>query len=87
MPGGIVTYIVVLLVLFLVFKVFSLSMKLFFKLLINAVIGALILIVFNFFGDVIFGFVIEINWLTALITGLLGVPGVILIIIIKLITG
>lgn len=84
MPGGIITFLGVLVVLFIVFKVFSLSMKLFIKLLINAILGAVVLTVFNFFGDALFSFSLDINWLTALITGILGLPGVVLLVILKL---
>ena len=89
MPGtGIITFIIVLFVIFLIFKIFKLSLKLFFKLLLNAVIGAVILLIFNYVFAGLFNlaiFEIPINWLTALVTGVLGVPGVIILFIIHLI--
>ena len=49
MPGtGIITFIIVLFVIFLIFKIFKLSLELFFKLLLNALIGAVILFIFNY---------------------------------------
>ena len=81
-------FIAVLFVIFIVFKIFHLSLKLFFKLLLNAIIGAVILVIFNFIFAGIFNwefFAININWLTALVTGILGVPGVIILLIIRLI--
>lgn len=81
-------FIAVLFVIFIVFKIFHLSLKLFFKLLLNALIGAVILFIFNFIFAGIFNwefFAININWLTALVTGILGVPGVIILLIIRLI--
>lgn len=85
MEGAVIVFIAVLVALFVIFKV---SLKVFVKLLINSVLGALILFVFNFiFSDILnlAFFEITINWLTAFITGLLGVPGVILILLFKLI--
>lgn len=44
-------------------------------LVINIVIGIALLYIFNIFGAGILGFVLPINWITALIVGILGVPG------------
>lgn len=88
MEGAVIVFIAVLVAPFVIFKVFKVSLKVFVKLLINSVLGALILFVFNFiFSDILnlAFFEITINWLTAFITGLLGVPGVILILLFKLI--
>lgn len=84
---GIIAFIGILLFLFILFRIFGWSIKLFFRMLINAVAGALTLIVFNFIFADIFSlnvFRIDINWITAIFTGVLGVPGVILLLIIKL---
>lgn len=59
----------------------------FFKLLINALIGAALLFVFNFVFAGLLNlsfFYINITWLTALITGIFGVPGVVVLLIIGL---
>lgn len=48
MAPQILTFIIVLAVIFIIFKIFNLSIKIFFKLLINALIGAALLFVFNF---------------------------------------
>lgn len=84
---GMITFIAVLVVIYLVFKIFKLSIKLFVKFLINALIGAVLLFVFNFVFYQKLGikeFNIPINWVTAAITGVLGVPGVIIMLIVKL---
>ena len=80
--GSVVAFGAGLLVLWLVFKILSLPIRILFRLLINAVIGAVILIIFNFLGDFI-GLSIVINPVTAVVTGLLGVPGVILLVILQ----
>lgn len=87
MSYGLIAFVGVLLLLFILFKLFGWSIKLFFRMLINALIGAVILIVFNFVFADIFNlevFKIGINWITAIVTGVLGVPGVILLLILKL---
>lgn len=50
------------------------------QILINGLIGVVLLYVFNLIGAN-FGFVIPINWITALVSGFLGIPGVILLMI------
>lgn len=75
--------IAVALGIILLFKILSKPIKLIFKLLINAAIGWVVLGIFNFFGEAV-GFTLDINLLNALITGILGVPGVILLVLLKL---
>ena len=49
-------------------------------LVINSVFGAILLMIVNYFGAY-FGITIGINLLTALIAGILGIPGVVLMIL------
>ena len=87
MAPQILTFIIVLAVIFIIFKIFNLSIKIFFKLLINALLGAALLFVFNFVFAGLMNlsfFYISITWLTALITGIFGVPGVVVLLIIGL---
>lgn len=67
----------------LLLKIFSAPIRLALKLLINAGVGFLILFVVNFFGAFV-DFTLGINLLNALVAGILGVPGVVLLILIKL---
>lgn len=67
-----------LLVLWILFKVFSWPVKVLFKLVLNAVAGAIVLLVVNIIGG-FFNFTLPITAFTSLIVGLLGVPGVALI--------
>ncbi|MDF2840829.1 MAG: bofA [Clostridia bacterium] len=60
-----------------------LPIKMIVRLIINGVIGALALIVFNLFGSYI-GVTIGVNPVTALIAGFLGIPGVLLMIFVKM---
>ena len=70
-------------VVVLLVKILSAPIRLIFKLLLNALFGFLILFVFNFFSSFI-GLTLEINLLSALIAGVLGVPGVILLILLQI---
>ena len=69
--------------IYLVVKIFSWPIKMFVKLLINGVLGAIFLMLVNFVGGG-FGISLGINAFTALIAGFFGVPGVIFLIVLKL---
>lgn len=69
--------------LFLIVKIFSWPIKIFIKLFSNAILGVILLVLTNFIGGY-FHFAIGINWATALVAGFFGVPGVIFLIIFKL---
>lgn len=60
-----------------------LPIKLIVRLVVNGIIGAVALIIFNFFGSYI-GVTIGVNPITALIAGFLGIPGVLLMIFVKI---
>ena len=64
----------------IVVKFFSWPLKILGKLILNGVFGVLLLLLVNFVGEYV-GIGIEINAVTALIAGFLGVPGVIFLII------
>lgn len=76
--------IIGLLFLVVIVKVFSWPIKLLVKLIINGILGVILLFVFNFIGQN-FGVTIGINAITALIAGFCGIPGVIFLVIFKLI--
>ena len=61
-------------------KVFSWPLKVLGKLILNGGLGVLLLLLVNFAGQYV-GVSIGINAITALIAGFLGVPGVIFLII------
>lgn len=71
-------FVIGVLVLFIILKILSMPMKLIIKFLINALIGGVVLYVLN-----LFGVGIVINWITALIVGFLGIPGVIIVAILQ----
>lgn len=50
------------------------------KVLINSFVGAIVLFVLN-----LLGFGIPINWFTSIVVGALGVPGIVILVILKLV--
>lgn len=66
-------------ILFLLIKLLKWPMKI----ILNGIIGVVILYIVNLIGTS-FNFSLAINPITALITGFLGIPGVIVLIIIRL---
>ena len=65
-----------------VVKLLSWPFRKIFKLLLNIFFGVCLIVLVNTFGVGI-GIAIPFNWITALIAGILGVPGVICLIIIN----
>lgn len=72
---------------FLLFKVFHVSTAILWRLLINGLLGTFLLFLFNIIFYVYFDmefFYIPITWVSAVIAGVLGIPGVILLLILKI---
>ncbi len=80
-----VLYFILGLVLVLfVLKIFGKPIKFLIKIAINTFLGGIVLLIINTLGAG-FKIAIGINYLTALIVGILGLPGVILLILLSLI--
>ena len=77
---GILVILGVILAAWVLLKLFKVSFKIIWKLLVNALIGGLVLFVLNFIP----GVNMQINWLTTILTGLFGVPAVLVIFIVSL---
>ena len=71
---------VLLLMLFI--RIIRLPLKWMFKGLLHAAVGFVALFIFNFLGSWI-NVELELNLFNALITGIFGVPGVIILLVIK----
>ncbi len=79
MMTSIVIFVAAIAVVLLVLKLLGKSVKLLCGILVNAIIGAVIMFILNALGvGVVF------NWIAALIIGLLGIPGLILVVILQL---
>lgn len=68
-------------ILFIILKLFKLPLKILF----NGIFGVILLYLVNFIGGQVgYPDIIGINWITALIAGFLGIPGVAVLVIFKL---
>jgi len=80
--AAILAYAFGLLLLYVVGRVLIMPLKIVIKLVYNALIGGVILLLLNFIGGY-FGLHIALNPVTALVVGFLGVPGVIMLLILQ----
>lgn len=80
----IIPFAIGVLVLFIVLKLLTLPMKLIVKLLINSIVGGIAIFVINLIGAN-FNFAIDLNWFSAIIVGVLGLPGAIIVAILQFI--
>ncbi|MGH4050744.1 MAG: pro-sigmaK processing inhibitor BofA family protein [Clostridium sp.] len=79
---NILYFIIGIVAMVIVVKLFSWPLKILVKLLFNCVCGVLLLLLVNFLGQYI-NIDVPINAISALIAGFLGVPGVIFLIVFK----
>ena len=66
----------------LLLKLLRKPIKWAFKLLLHALFGFIFLFLFNFFGAWV-DLSLELNWVNAVVTGVLGVPGVVILLLVK----
>lgn len=81
--GIILAYSAGIMLIFMISWIFVKPFKFLGRLILNSLLGALFLIIFNFFGQYT-GLYIGVNEVTALILGILGIPGFIAILVVKL---
>ena len=84
--GVILAYAIGIILLFILGRLLLVPLKVVMKLIYNALLGAIAILAVNFIGG-LFGFHIALNIYTAFIVGTLGVPGFVLLVILKLIFG
>lgn len=83
---AILAYAIGLILLYVVGRILIVPLQLILKLIYNGVIGGIVLLALNFLGGYV-GLHIAVNPITALLVGFLGIPGIILLLIIKYILG
>ncbi|MBQ6900032.1 MAG: pro-sigmaK processing inhibitor BofA family protein [Firmicutes bacterium] len=79
--GVFLTYAGMIILIFLIGKIFLWPLKLMLKLAANSLIGGLAILVINAIGTG-FGIFIPLNMVSALVVGVLGIPGAVLLLII-----
>ena len=83
MNTNILTYLACICFLFLFGRIFISPIKKVIKLIMNSLLGGVCIWAINLFGATI-NLHIGINFLTSILIGLLGIPGAVCIIIVKL---
>ena len=83
MDINLITYLACICFLFIFGRVFIVPIKKVLKLVINSVLGGITIFLINLIGGT-FGFHIGLNIFTSILVGLLGLPGAICLIIVKL---
>lgn len=81
-----IIYIACICFLFLFGRIFILPIKSVLKLVLNSILGGLIIYLINVIGG-LFAFHIGLNYITAILVGILGVPGAILLVVLKVFLG
>lgn len=82
----VITFLACIIFLFIFGRIFIWPLKSILKLVFNSVLGGVLIYIINLVG-MNFGFHIGLNLLTAVIVGLLGVPGAALLVVLKIILG
>ncbi len=86
MDINIITYLACICFIFIFGRIFIVPIKKILKLVLNSILGGVVIFIINLIGAN-FGFHIGLNFFTSILIGLLGLPGVVCLIIIKLLIG
>ena len=86
MDVNLITYLACICFLFLFGKIFIVPIKKVLKLVINSILGGCVIWIINLIGAS-FNFHIGLNFFTSILIGLLGLPGAVCMIIVKLLVG
>lgn len=74
------TYAGVIILILVLGKLFLWPLKMLFKLAVNSIAGGIVILAINYIGAY-FGVMIPLNMINALIVGVLGIPGAVLLLI------
>lgn len=83
MDTNLIIYLACICFLFIFGKVFIVPIKKILKLVINSILGGIAIFLINLIGG-IWGFHIGLNFFTSILVGILGLPGVVCLVIVKL---
>lgn len=86
MDNNIITYLACICFIFIFGRIFIVPIKKILKLVLNSVLGGLTIFIINLVGAN-FGFHVGLNIFTSVVVGLLGLPGAVCLIIVKLLIG
>ena len=74
--------LIAVIAVFLILKLLTAPIRFAAKMLINALVGFVVLFLLNFVGGMV-GLSLGINWFNALVVGIFGAPGVVLLLLLK----
>lgn len=83
---NVITYLACICFIFLFGRIFIIPLKKIWKLVFNSVLGGIAIFLINLIGAN-FQFHIGLNFFTAITVGILGLPGVVCLIVVKLLVG
>lgn len=83
MEQNIIIFLAIICFLFLIGRIFILPIRWILKLLFNSILGGILIFIINLVGT-LWSFHIGLNFFTTILVGILGVPGAIFLIVIKL---
>ena len=86
MDINIITYLACICFIFIFGRIFIVPLKKILKLVLNSILGGIVIFIINLVGAN-FGFHIGLNFFTSILIGLLGLPGVVCLIVVKLLIG
>ena len=78
---GILGAIIGVALLYFIGKALGVSMSILKTLLVNGITGAVFLILFNLVGG-LFGLSLDLNFLNAIVAGIFGIPGIIVLLLV-----
>lgn len=82
----IIIYVACICFLFIFGRIFLVPIKSILKLVLNSILGGALLYVINLIGAA-FSFHVGINYITAIFVGILGIPGAILLVLLRIFIG
>ena len=83
MDANIITYLACICFIFIFGRIFIVPITKILKLIFNSILGVVVIFIINLIGST-FSFHIGLNFFTSIVVGLLGLPGAVSLIIIKL---
>ena len=86
MDTNLLTYLACICFIFIFGRIFILPLKKILKLVMNSILGGITIFLINLVGGT-FGFHIGLNFFTSIVIGLLGLPGSVCLVVVKLLIG
>ena len=83
MDSNIITFLACICFIFIFGRIFIVPIRKILKIILNSILGGVVIYLINFIGAN-FGFHIGLNIFTSILVGVLGLPGAVCLVIVKL---